>query len=302
MHSRYRKIVIPLYHKIKINNNINNLNDFQMKTVFLTMLAFMLLLLSCSTKNTPLPVLEGNLRPDWIPIEKNNYNSQWYIYSAVDLDSNAYIVQYRIDLSDENKEYHSYSFDPAYEYLTYLLDTLLNKDLLVHNEITDSTRKENHNYSTKYNTWEHLQPNTITYDNAPIAEMLYKDAHNLVPKESYIQVNWGKGKWVKLKDKEDNIYYLDHYIKKDSCVIVWAYIQNVKMSERLLYAYYVSDYNERRLSYGQLSKIQYNQVDKKMRTLESYYIDKYGHPFYQWNIQDSAWHDAVGSFLEKFRC
>lgn len=271
-----------------------------MKNVYLTMLASMLLLLSCSTKNTPLPSFEGHFRPDWIPVAKNTYDSQWYIYSAIDLDSSAFVVQYKVDLSDEEKNiYTDYGFEPAYRYITYLVDTLLNKTLLVHSEIKDSTKKENHEYSTKSNTWEHFQPNTITYDNAPVAEMLYKDAHNLVPKESHLQVNWGKGKWLKhSEDEKYRHYYLDNYTKSDSCIIIWRYAQETKISKRLLYAYNASNYNVRRLSYGRLYKCQYNQVIKKARILEEYIIDKYGHPCYQINV-DSEWEDVSESTFLK---
>ncbi len=254
------------------------------------MLAFMLLIISCSTKNTPLPQLEGNLRHNWIPIGEDSYGNQWYLYSGIDMDFGNYVVQYQLEMSSLARENYSVSFVPFYAQYTYLVDTLLSKNQLVNSMIVDSLCQKSHTFNVKAEQWEYMRPNTIMHDAAPIAEMLYKDAHRTTKVESPYDVSWGNGKWILYQTLNDRQRYVNSNVQEtDSSYIMWRYTQYTITNEGLLLAYMYSNQNMRQLIYGCVFKYEALKKDNMYRTLECYYVDKFGTPIYE----DSSYYGTL---------
>ncbi len=246
------------------------------------MSAFMLLMISCSTKNTPLPQLEGNLKHGWIPISENSYGSQWYLYSGIDMDSGNYVVQYKTEISKLERDEYSVSFVPFFVERTFLVDTLLSKERLVNRMIFDSLWQESHTFNIKAEQWEYLRPNTITYVAAPIAEMLYKDAHRTTKMESPYEVSWGNGKWILYQTLDDELSYVNSNVQEtDSSYIIWEYRQHTIADKALFDAYVCSNQNVHQLTYGAVCKYETFKKDNTYHFLECYFVDKFGTPIYE---------------------
>lgn len=239
---------------------------------------------SCDSgsNNTPLPVLQGRMMGDWIYIGENSFGSEWYIFSNVDVDSSNYIVNFKIELSSMSRESSRkyYDFVPYRENLTYLMDTTLNKHILDNRIILDSLSQNTYTSDLRGERWEHFQPNMLTYDAAPIAEMLYKESKRSTTLQTTISPNWGDGDWILYETLDDRCRYYKTDIKQtDSTYVVWRYTKYTKPSVSLLSAYIKSQTNVRFLSYGYVFKAEYKKSDKNQyRTVEGYYVDKFGTP------------------------